>query len=276
MIRQAVVLALVGCVAVMSAQVADQPPPAFEVASIKPAPKELSLAIVQPSPDRFHRANITLRSLINYAYDMREFRIIGGPAWIASDRWEVSAKAESAVPPAAMPKLVQRLLADRFALKAHAETRELPTYHLVLARNDRRPGPGMKPAEIDCEPFRSGERRTQDGPVDQTTDFPRCGISFRTGGGITTARYNGTPASRLAVFLSTIVDRWIVDRTGLGGSYDIELTYQDTRMLLPGAALREGPALFTALQEQLGLALEPARGPVDVLVIDSVERPTPD
>ncbi len=115
-----------------------------------------------------------------------------------------------------------------------------------------------------------------DAPVDPTTGFARCSINFRTGGGVTTARYNGTPMSRLALFLSPDVDRWIVDKTGLSGSYDIELTYQDERALPPGATQREGPALFTALEEQLGLRLDADRGPVETLVIDSVERPTPD
>jgi uncharacterized protein (TIGR03435 family) len=279
MIRSALILVvLVGSVAVLAAQTQNAPGPSatFEVVSIKPAPKVPPLAIVQPSPNRFYRANITLQNLINYAYDMRGFRIIGGPDWVTSDRWEVSAKADTAVAPAEMPRLVQRVLADRFALKVHSETRVLPIYNLVLARSDGRLGPQMKPAEFDCEPFFSRERRTQDSPIDAGTGVPRCATSFRTGPGVMTARYNGTPASRLAVFLSTEVDRLIVDKTGLSGSYDIELTYQNDRMLLPGAQRREAPALFTAVQEQLGLKLEPARGPVEVLVIDSVSRPTPD
>jgi len=82
--------------------------------------------------------------------------------------------------------------------------------------------------------------------------------------------------TRLATFLQSNVARVIVDKTGVAGSFDVELTYQDERSLIPGATQREGPALFTALQEQLGLKLEPSRGAVEVLVIDSVERPTPD
>ena len=245
-------------------------------ASIKPAANEPPVVNLQSSPDRFYRAIITLRNLINYAYDMRAFRIVGGPDWASSDRWEVSAKADTAVTPSEMARLVRRLLADRFALKTHLETRELPIYNLVLGRGDRRLGPRMKPAAIDCEPFFRRERRTQDSPVDPATGVPRCATSFRISPGVTTARYNGTPTSRLATFLSTEAGRWIEDRTELSGSYDIELTYQSDAMLLPGAAPKEAPALFTALQEQLGLKLEPSRGPVEVLVIDSVERPTPD
>jgi uncharacterized protein (TIGR03435 family) len=271
------VLAFVGSIAVVLAQAPDPASSAraFEVASIKPASNQLPAGIVQLSPDRFYRASITLRNLINYAYDLREFRIIGGPAWTGTERWEVSAKAETAVQPLEMTTLVQRLLADRFALKVHRETHDLPIYHLV-ARSDGRLGPQMKPAEFDCEPFFRRERRTQDAPIDPATGFSRCAISFRTGAGVMTARYNGAPMSRLALFLSTEVDRVIVDRTGLNGSYDIELTFQNDRVLIPGSKPKDAPALLTALQEQLGLRLEPARGPVDVLVIDSVERPTPD
>jgi uncharacterized protein (TIGR03435 family) len=277
--RGLLVLAFVaGTVAVSAGPLAQGPEPGetFEVASIKPAPKELPLGGAPSSPDRFYRANITLQNLINYAYDMRAFRIIGGPAWISSDRWEVSAKAATALQPSQMARLVRRLLADRFALKVHTETRDLPIYHLVLARADGRLGPQMKPSELDCEPFRTGERSSRESPIDPVTTFPRCGLNFRTGPGVTTARYDGTPTTRLATLLSTTVDRFIVDKTGLSGSFDVELTYQDDRMLLPGAQQREAPALFTALQEQLGLRLESARGPVDVLVIDSANRPTPD
>jgi uncharacterized protein (TIGR03435 family) len=278
MIRRAVVLAVAGGVAIGAAQTGNSATsdPQFEVASIKPATNVSSAVNVQQSPDRFYRASITLRNLINYAYDMRPFRIIGGPEWVASDTWNVSAKSETAVPPLEMARLVQRLLVDRFALKTHVETRELPIYNLVLGRSDGRLGPQMKPAEFDCEPFFSRERRAQDSPLDPATGIPRCATTFRVSPGVRTARYNGTPISRLATFLSTDVGRSIEDKTGLSGSYDVELTYQNDGMLLPGAQPKEAPALFTALQEQLGLKLEPARGPVEVLVIDSVERPTPD
>lgn len=259
-----------------AARGAEQAAPAFDVASIKPAANDLPLGTTAPSPDRFYRAGTTLRTLIGYAYDMRDFRLVGGPAWMASDRWEVSAKAATAVTPGEMRLLVQQLLADRFALKVHRETRELPIYNMVLARRDGRLGDQMKAAELDCEPYRTGERRAPETPVDPTTGFPRCNISFRTGGGVTTARFNGTTPARLAVFLSPYVGRWIADRTGLDGSYDVEVTYQEERYLLPGATRRDAPALLTAVQEQLGLRLDADRGPVEVLVIDWVERPAPD
>ena len=99
-----------------------------------------------------------------------------------------------------MTKLVQRLLADRFALKTHVETRELPTYDLVLARSDGRLGAGMKPAEFDCEPFFNRERPPQDAPTDAATGMPRCAIALRTSPGVMTARFNGTRTARLSIF----------------------------------------------------------------------------
>jgi uncharacterized protein (TIGR03435 family) len=250
----------------------------FEVASIKPAAEQPPVGIIPPSPDRFYRANTTLRTLLNYAHDLRDFRIIGGPAWTSSDRWEVSAKAEGAVGAREMRRLVQRLLADRFALKTHPETRELPIYNLVLARGDGRLGSQIKPAAFDCEPFLNGERRTVDAPLDSTTGVSRCATNIGVGGGVRRVRYRGVSLSRVGVLLSTVVNRVIVDKTGLSGSYDVELAFQDDTAFIGDGRRRQldAPSLLTGLQEQLGLKLEPSRGPVEVLVIDSVSRPTPD
>lgn len=248
----------------------------FEAASIKPSPKEPALGIAPNSPDRFSRANITLINLMNYAWDMRAFRIVGGPDWVSTLRWDVSAKAERATPPTEMRLLVQRLLRERFALETHIEAREQQIYELVKVRDDGRLGPNLKPAEFDCEPVYAGQRPRSDVPADARTGFPRCNTSFLTGSGVTTARLNGHSMARFAVFLQPTLERFVVDKTGLAGSFDVELTYQDERLMLPGNKPKEGPALMTALPEQLGLRLQSTRGPVDVLVIDRVERPTPD
>src|SRR5688572_11865256 len=277
MMRAALILAFVGGVVGVSAQAPDAST-AFEVASIKPAPNEPLRPVGQLSPDRFYRAPITLRHVISYAYGVQDFRIIGAPEWAASERWQVSAKAATAVAPLEMARLVQKLLADRFAMKAHMETRDLPIYSLVHARGDGRLGPQMNAAEFDCEPFLTGERRPVDAPVDQETGFSRCATRVGIGSGVRTVRYRGVSSSRLAKLLSTAVNRVIVDQTGLRGSHDVDLTFQDDTAFIGAGSRRqrEAPSLFTALQEQLGLRLEPSRGPVDVLVIDSVERPMPD
>ena len=251
---------------------AQQTPPAFEVASIKPATGR-ALPNGTTSPDRFYVPNFTLRQLIEYAYAMPQFRILGGPAWMASERWEVSARADRIDSPEEKRAMVQHLMAERFRLKTHLETRELPTYTLALARGDGRLGPNIRPAAIDCEPFRSGQRSILEAPADTRR---RCGLSERVwGGGVLALRFDGLTMARLARHIETSLGRVIVERTGLTGSFDIELTYEDERFAGPGKR-REAPPLPIALQDQLGLRLVSSRGPVEVLVIDSVQLPTPD
>ena len=251
---------------------ARQATPAFEVASIKPA-KERALLNGATSPDRFYVPNFTLRQLMEYAYAIPQFGILGGPDWMASERWEVSARAARIESPVEKRAMVRQLMAERFRLKTHQETRELPIYTLILARSDRRLGPNMKPAVVDCEPFSSGQRSVFDASEDT---LRRCTFSSRVwGAGALTSRFVGMATTSLSRQLETIVGRVIVDKTGLRGSFDIELTYEDESFLGSGKR-REAPPLPIALQEQLGLRLVPSRGPIEVLVIDSVERPTPD
>lgn len=282
MIRQAVVLAVVvGSVAEVSAQWhADaEPSLAFEIASVKPGNREAARQGGRSSPDRFHAPYSTLRTVISYAYGMDEFRIRGGPKWVGSDRWDISALADRARSRVELRAMVRQLLAERFGLKTHAEKRELPIYDLVLANADLRLGPNMKPAITNCEPFRNAQRFLA--APDVSDDVRRrCGTTGRTwGGGVLTLHHAGWPTTRLVESLQPIVGRVIVDKTGLTGAFDIELTYQDdntVRQFSGFGKRREAPPLPIALQEQLGLKLEPSRGPVEVLVIDSVDRPTPD
>jgi uncharacterized protein (TIGR03435 family) len=247
----------------------------FAAASVKPAagiPPQGGAA----SPDRFYRADITLLNLINYAFDMRAFRIQGGPGWISTTRWEVIAKAERAVTAGEMRRLVQRLLQDRFALRTHVETRDLPIYQLVMSREDRRLGPNIKPAQFDCEPFLAGLRPPREAPLDPVTKFPLCGAIVGVASGGATMRLHGHSMARFAPLLQTEVQRMVIDKSGLDGSFDIELKYQSESMpRLSGAPSQEGLPLFTALREQLGLRLEADRGQVEVLVIDQAEQPTP-
>src|SRR5262245_48997043 len=126
--------------------------PAFEVVSIKPRNADRP-AGVPSSPDRFVRPNVTVAQLIEYAYEVRDFQIIGGPGWVRSDRFDVSAKAETAVPQAEQRLMVRRLLAERFGLQVHTEKRDMPTYGLVTARRDGRLGDKMVPTDRDCEPI---------------------------------------------------------------------------------------------------------------------------
>ena len=254
--------------------------PAFEAATVKPHSDPTAGRSAAGAPDRFYRPFITLANLVNYAWDMRPYRILGGPDWMRTDTWEVTAKADRDPGAAGMRLMVRRLLEERFKLAWHIETRELPVYTLVLARSDGRLGPNLKPAEFDCRPYVGATRPAEPPPTNPATGRRRCLTGFTMGGGTRTITIDGVPVSRLADTLSVDVQRQIVDKTGLTGVYDIELKFLDEAPP-PGFAARPGTepnaaALLTAIQEQLGLKLEPSRGPVEVIVIDSAQRPTPD
>jgi uncharacterized protein (TIGR03435 family) len=173
-----------------------------------------------------------------------------------------------------MPLMVRALLADRFKLKTHLETRDGPIYALVVARPDAKLGPRMSPATFDCTSWLAARNRGERvaPPPPSNGDGLACGFQSSLG----SIRGRGQIAD-LAFVLSflDVLGRPIVDRSGLTGDYEIELrwTPDADRARRVDADL---PSLFTAVREQLGLKLEPTTGPVEVLVIDSVERPTPD
>jgi uncharacterized protein (TIGR03435 family) len=256
----------------------------FEVASIKPRVGERA-GPAPSSPDRFIRPDVTLGELIRYAYDLQEFQIEGGPGWLTSSRFDVNAKA-AATPTSidGMRALVRRLLQDRFGLKAHLESRELSLYEMVVARRDRSLGERLRPSTLDCQALLSAGTTTAD-------DRARCDLRFRprmTSDGGRPAIYSmtlmlqGTTMARLATLLQNEARRAVVDKTGLTGTFDLELEFapqgQRPRGLPPGPAPppSDGPPLLTAIQEQLGLKLESARGPVPVLIIERADLPTPD
>jgi len=231
-----------------------------------------------PVTDRFDWFDVTLAMLIRDAYGLFDSQVIGGPDWMRSKRWDVSAKAAALAPDDAR-ELVRRLVEDRFALKAHTETREVPIYNLVLARSDRTLGPRIKPATVDCTPFLTGKRPMQESPRDPDNRFGLCSVGGAfTPAGLLTPRLNGRPLTGLIQHLEEAMERRVIDRTGLKGNYDIELSYLDQSLAdpsLPAAQALRGPSLFAALQEQLGMKLEAGRGPVEVLVVDSASAPTP-
>lgn len=263
---------------------------AFDVASVKPnksGDMRVSLGI-QPG-GRFTATNVSLRALIRSAYQLQDFQLVGGPDWIASERFDIIAKAMGDVPsrppwgqPGPMQFMLQTLLEERFKLSMHRERRELPVYELVLARTDGKLGPQLRVSTVDCAAMAAARGRGGAPPPGPPSPGERpCGIRMmggRLAGG-------GFPLSQLATTLSQFVQRVVLDRTGLTGSFDFDLTFTPDQLPQgpppPGAPPLppidpNGPSIFTALQEQLGLKLESTRGPVEVLVIDRVEQPTPD
>jgi bla regulator protein blaR1 len=250
--------------------------PSFEAASVKRSMSEQSGASIRPEGSRITMLNANLLTVIRAAWQIQPSQIVGGPDWVRSEgeRFDITAKAADGTPPPQMLLMVQSLLADRFKLKARRETRAIPIYALVLARPDRRLGPQISPASVDCKALTAAANRGE-----RVTWPPANGAKLpcitKTGRGSIVA--GGTLMADFATFvLSNFTGgRPVVDRTGLSGDYEFELSWMPEA---PAAALLDpnGPSLFTALQEQLGLKLEATTGPVEVLVIDSVDRPTPD
>jgi len=251
--------------------------PAFEVTSVRPRTGDTPSGPIPNAPDRFVRPNVSVSQLIEYAYEVRGFQIIGGPGWLRSDRFEVSAKAKTAVPEAQMRLMVRRLLAERFGLEVRRETREMDTYALVLARRDGQLGDKMQSSERDCAPIidaGNARPRQGDGP-------PPCAWFVALINGFARLRLTGIRVPRFAAVLESMAPRKIVDRTNLDGTYDIELDFLPDPGLLglriPNATALEQseiPPLTTAIQDRLGLKLESERAPVDVILVDRVELPT--
>jgi uncharacterized protein (TIGR03435 family) len=247
----------------------------FEAASVKPARPDNPQGfqgVSRPPGGRFTAANAPLRFLIVYAYQLQAYQLIGVPEWIADERYDIVARMEGD-PPSIVTSGVdpirlalRTMLADRFGLVAHRETRELDIYALTMARPGQ-PGRGLKASPEDCAVMAARAKTAP--PAPDADGFPPfiCGQSWGQG----RIRFAGYPLSLFANGLSQNVGRAVVDRTGLTGNWAFELTYAAE----PGPD-SDAPSLFTALQEQLGLKLESTRGPVEVLVIDSVRRPTPD
>jgi uncharacterized protein (TIGR03435 family) len=284
------IVALAGSVAgVLAAQTPASP--AFEVASVKrnKSGQPFSASSIPPG-GRFTVTNLTLRQLILMANQIERFQLSDEPAWLDSERFDIVAKAPAelsaalaAPPPANGPTLIQlmlrQLLADRFRLVTHNETRELPIYALVLARSDQRLGPQLHSSTTDCAAPAATRRGD---PPQAPGERPSCGV--RGGPGQFLA--GGVSMAQLAsYFLSGLVQRPVIDRTGLTGTFDIALTWTPNEMPqgtpLSGAPPLppidpNGPSIFTAVQEQLGLKLESTKGPVDLLVIDHVEHPSED
>jgi uncharacterized protein (TIGR03435 family) len=258
-----------------------QGPVAFEAASVKLNASGDWRKSIGPAPGgRFLATNNTLRDLIPFAYGIPQvtagFRIIGGPKWIDEDRFDVSAKVDGSWTPQQMSEMLRTLLADRFKLAAHHETRDLPIYAIVAVNGSR-----LKRSSVDqaaCDARRAAIQRREPVPPIPPGAPPVCGTGRSNPGAITAL---GGSLDALTAALSPFVNRVVVDRTGLTGLFDFELTWtpdQQNRRPQDGPELNidpNGPSIFTALQEQLGLKLESTRAPVDVVVIDSVEKPAP-
>jgi len=235
--------------------VAQSPDLQFEVASLKPSQPGAKAGGIRPAPGgrRYTVAGVPLKLLFTVAYRIREDQISGGPGWMGTDLFDMNAEAER---PSSMDELHVMLqnLKERFKLRMHSETKERPVYVLTVDKA----GVKMNPHEIGS----AGD------PWIEQPGFGKINARF-------------TPMDYFAWRPSLILDRSVLDRTGLKGGYDFDLSWTpDLPPGFPEGGLingqpvdTSGPTVFAALEKQLGLKLEPQKGPVEVLVIDHVEKP---
>lgn len=231
----------------------------FEVASLKPSPPGGRGGGIRPTlgGERYVATNIPLKLLITVAYRVKAEQVVGGPDWMNTDLYDMNAKAEKPSSVEDLHLMLQDLLAERFKLKFHRETKEMPVYALTVDKN----GPKLLAHEA---------QSAGDPWIDQTQEqflHMKMHATF-------------VPMEYFAWRLAQMLDRPVLDQTKLKGGYDFDLAY--TRELPPGlpegAVLNgvpvdtSGPSIFEAIQKQLGLKLERQKGPVEIMVIDRAEK----
>ena len=258
-----------GCIAIFApAALAQSPttslpsaakPLTFEVATIKPSARPGKFPWnEQPSADGMSWTNVSLQYLVREAYGITDDkRWSGGPAWLDIQRFDIVAKFDASAAPnppvSQRMQALQALLADRFALKLHRESKDFPVFNLVVAKG------GPK--------FQQSKPETNGGNA-----IPGMCSVLMNGAGVT--KRQGCSVANLAEMLRYSTGRTVLDKTGLSGTYDYELHWTPEDTSPADAANYSGPSIFSAVQEQLGLKPEPATAPLDTLVIDSAEMPS--
>jgi uncharacterized protein (TIGR03435 family) len=260
----------------------------FEVASVKinkSGDTQTRLAI-PPGAGRVDVVNMQLRGLIQAAYSVPANQLDNVPAWVADTRIDIVAKADPSASIQQLREMLQPLLVERFKLAFHHEQRDRDVYALVVAKPGTL-GPNLKPG-VDCAARADVPRNTLTPPA--AGEPQTCGIIPSGPGRIVAKglRINGLVAL-LSLAAGALGSRQVIDQTGLAGGYDIALTYTPEALSAAALAQRQGgapamaagvdpngPNLFQAVQDQLGLKLENRKFPLDIMVIDHVEPPIPD
>jgi uncharacterized protein (TIGR03435 family) len=215
-------------------------------------------------PDGFVVTATRPRDLVGIAYDTFTFgRIVGLPDWTSDERYDIVAKTAGELKD--VRGLLRALLRDRFAMRSHTEVRQVPSYVLSMLHADGRLGPRLKAAAVNCDDAEAVERAR----ATRTPGAPLCnGVSGRN-----RIWVSGMRTGSLANALASLLDRPVIDRTGLTGRFDVDVEYAAPDV--PDTADASGRvSIFTALQEQLGLRLQPEDVPMEVLIVDSIARPT--
>jgi uncharacterized protein (TIGR03435 family) len=214
----------------------------------------------------FTVTNAPLREIVRVAYGVSDVLLVGGPDWAKSERYDINARVTGSPDLSTQLSFLRILLADRVKLAVHHEMRELPAYVLMRARDANTLGPKLMPSTVDCDALLAAVRNGAPLP---RTDRVVCG-SRREGGQL---QVGAQTMGEIAALLTPLVGRPVVDRTLLGGRFDVELEFTPDDLAAPQPD-SPAPSIFTALHEQLGLTLVSQRAPVDVLVIDHIEHPT--
>lgn len=232
--------------------------PQFDAASVKPNTSgERFIRMRPPVGGAFNATNVTLRALASVAYRVKDFAIVGGPEWARSERFDIAAKAaDTSASDEQFRLMLQHLLADRFQLAVHEESRSMPIYALTPAKSGMHL-PGANP-----------EGCTLTG---QKVQGPPCGPFGMDSGDITRVEGDHQSMAALASALSSLLGRPVQDETAYTGSFNVHLEFAT-----PDNANKElaAPSVFTALEEQLGLKLESKKAQSEVLIIDRAERPS--
>lgn len=260
--RSLVVALIAAWVVAVTAQAAE---PSFEVVSTK---RNVSGAFpVGPEARRggsFVAINATLERIVRFAFDLPEYRIVGGADWVRRDKFDVGARSGRDASAQEIQRMVQALLKDRFQLVVRREQRQAAIYTLAVARDDKRLGPNIRPAAAGCAAPGAPE------PTMEERLTPNGGAS---------PRRTCAPMAALVSSVSDALQGPVDDKTALTGLWDYELSYTGERRRRNASAVavaqdpNDAPTLFTAVQEQLGLKLETDRGQVEFLVIESAAQP---
>ncbi len=218
---------------------------------------------------RFVAINATVHSLIQLAYGVDGFRIVNAPGWSESERYDVTAIADGGVSEGQLQRMMQVLLADRFGLVSHRETRMTSTYALIRARADGVLGPQMKFWTVDCAALRESGKMPP--PPQTVADLMKVRPCVSSGG-MGLFMGGGVKIDRLVAVLTSALDSPVTDHTALDGEFEIALRWNPDP--LNPAADPNVPSLLTAVEEQLGLRLQRREEPVEVVVVDRIDRPT--
>ena len=291
----------------------------FEVASVKPVPSPAELGRlaaqsgagfqlpanfgIQTRPGgRFTAGTVTLKQLIAEAFDVKDYQIDGGPKWLTTDYFEITANAGADATPADVKAMLRTLLTERFSLRTHTDTRQAPVHVLTVSRSDGRLGSRLTRATPECVQ-QIEQRKTGTAPPSKpqtaselnermkrmmsgdSSVTPICGTSMMgsRANGASTLAYGGMELKSLVSRISSELSALVIDRTELSGLFDVSLEYLSERTmngraagLDPNSTEPLPPPLVGALQQQLGLKLEKQIGPMPIVVIDAAEHPTPD